>query len=254
MATFFLWGGNLARINIEESLFKDSRWMKLLIITKCEYKALGLLTAAWRLAQKHWLKSKMIPKKAWLKDLEVLVEVEFASRDESGNVYVKGSKKAFAWLDRNSKGGKAKAAKLSAVKIVPLKAKKNASTVTPQQTAREKTSQHKLIEIWNEHCAELPKVKRSNASRDRKIISIWKDQTPDEWVETVKKITQSKFCTGKNKNGWRATFDWLLQPDTWLKVNEGKYENNKGFLTNNHTLKYDKLDELEALWEAKGDQ
>lgn len=100
--------GNMARINIEDSLFKDQRWWKLMIKTQCEYKALGLIVKAWILAQEHWLKYKSIPAKTWPKELNILIDVEFASKRENGDVYIKGSKKAFAWLDQRSNAGKHK--------------------------------------------------------------------------------------------------------------------------------------------------
>ena len=82
----------MARINIEDSLFKDRRFLKLLTKLGCEYKALGMISSAWILAQENWLKYKCIPEKAWPKDLDILIEVELAERIEGGDVYVKGSR------------------------------------------------------------------------------------------------------------------------------------------------------------------
>lgn len=96
----------MARINIEDSLFKDKRWLKLIIKTGCEHKALGMVTSAWILAQENWLKYGCIPEKAWPKDLEILIEVELATRRENGTVYVKGSAKAFSWLNQKSEAGR----------------------------------------------------------------------------------------------------------------------------------------------------
>lgn len=98
----------MARINIEDSLFKDKRYQKLLIKVGCEYKALGLIVAGWNLAQKHWLKHGHIPKKAWPDDLDLLIEVKLAERSSEGNVYIKGSKDAFKWLEQRSIAGKSK--------------------------------------------------------------------------------------------------------------------------------------------------
>lgn len=96
----------MARINIEDSLFTDSRWIDLLIKVGCKHKALGLLTGAWILSQKHWLKHRGIPKKAWPKEFDILIEVELATRQDDGLVYVKGSKKAFVWLEQKSESGR----------------------------------------------------------------------------------------------------------------------------------------------------
>jgi hypothetical protein len=95
----------MARINIEDSLFRDSRWLKLLLKVGCEYKAIGLITRAWMLAQDTWLEHKSIPFDQWNKDLDVLVEVGFAEIEEK-SFYIKGSKDAFAWLEQRSNSGK----------------------------------------------------------------------------------------------------------------------------------------------------
>jgi len=101
----------MARINIEDELFTDRRWIRLVLKVGDDRKALGLITSAWILAQKHWLKDRCVPEKCWEKDLDVLIEVELASKRQDGTVYVKGSKKAFAWLERNSKAGSSKSEK-----------------------------------------------------------------------------------------------------------------------------------------------
>lgn len=113
---------------------------------------------------------------------------------------------------------------------------------------------HDFILLWNEKCGPLSKVKNSNPSRDRKIKVLWTQQKPDGWTATIEKITASNFCTGKNDRGWKATFDWLLQPETWLKVNEGKYDNNPNGSGPNTRSKliYDNLDRMEQQLTQKG--
>ena len=38
----------------------------------------------------------------------------------------------------------------------------------------------------------------------------------------------SKFLRGDNKNGWRASFDWLFENGkNWVKVYEGNYNNKQ---------------------------
>lgn len=111
----------MARINIEDSLFKDSRWVNLLLKTGCRFKAMGLLANAWILAQEHWLKYGNIPKKAWPNELNILIEVELASITPDGNIYVKGSKRAFSWLIQKSQAGQV----LSESKLTQLNKARN---------------------------------------------------------------------------------------------------------------------------------
>jgi hypothetical protein len=84
-----------------------------------------------------------------------------------------------------------------------------------------------LIRIWNENCGRLAKVKKSTPSRNKKILTRWPENSPEEWEEIVRRIAKSDFCNGKSERGWVATFDWLLQPDTHLKVSEGKFDNRR---------------------------
>lgn len=86
-----------------------------------------------------------------------------------------------------------------------------------------------LAELWNDIGAGvLPTVVKSNKQRDRLAKQRWNEHSREEWGEVILRITRSEFCTGKNDRGWKATFDWLLQPATALKVLEGKFDNRSG--------------------------
>lgn len=89
---------------------------------------------------------------------------------------------------------------------------------------------HPLVDLWNLWCEKLPKVNHTNASRRKKCEARFRESPEgikpnDYFSEIVRKIAASDFCNGKSERGWRATFDWLLQPETHLKVSEGKYDN-----------------------------
>jgi hypothetical protein len=82
----------------------------------------------------------------------------------------------------------------------------------------------RLALIWNENCGTLPKVKGTNPSRNRKASQRLAESTEIEWTEAVCRVSRSPFCNGRNDRSWRATFDWILQPESRLKVMEGKYD------------------------------
>lgn len=83
----------------------------------------------------------------------------------------------------------------------------------------------RLAKVWNVSCGNLAKVKSTNNARDRKSKARYLETTEEEWVQVIGLVAKSDFCNGKNDRGWRATFDWILQPETRLKVLEGKYQN-----------------------------
>lgn len=86
-----------------------------------------------------------------------------------------------------------------------------------------------LIEIWNRESGALPKAKGSSPKRTAAAKARFTEH-PDEgyWVTVVQKIAASDFCRGVSETGWIAGVDFLLKPDTHLKVMEGKYDNRTG--------------------------
>lgn len=88
-----------------------------------------------------------------------------------------------------------------------------------------------LRDAWNQgtteplpQCQELTvKRKQSAQARIREEPSLF------EWQRAIAKINASSFCRGETDRGdWKASFDWLLKPDTRVKVLEGKYDNKRG--------------------------
>lgn len=81
-------------------------------------------------------------------------------------------------------------------------------------------------DAWNQNCGKLPKVLKTNKSRDDKIgTRLIEVDDLEYWIETIIRLSESNFCNGVNESAWVATFDWFLKPDTHLRINEGKYDN-----------------------------
>jgi hypothetical protein len=99
----------MARINIEDSIYQDYRFIDLREKVGDHYKALGILISAWALAQKHYLTTvndRSIPFNEWDRSpFGVILEVGLATK---GNMGVKlcGSDKQFSWLLQRSNAGK----------------------------------------------------------------------------------------------------------------------------------------------------
>lgn len=90
-----------------------------------------------------------------------------------------------------------------------------------------------LMRWWNEVAdPTLARIIDLTPSRISKARARLK-QYPDEaiWVQAMEKINASKFCLGKvpikgvRTKPWKATFDWLMKPDTITKILEGQYDN-----------------------------
>lgn len=101
----------MARVNIEDSIFTDYRFMNLVLKLGNPDTALGALARAWRLAQDYYLREdtgRKIPLSDWKQQgmNDALIEVNLA-RVEDDHVYVSGSETQFAWLAQKSDAGKA---------------------------------------------------------------------------------------------------------------------------------------------------
>lgn len=82
-----------------------------------------------------------------------------------------------------------------------------------------------LAEIWNQNRGSLPQVLGCSKTRLSSAKARWEEKPdPEYWATIVRKLAASSFCQGGGKDGWRATFDFLLQPDTQHKALEGKYD------------------------------
>jgi hypothetical protein len=107
----------MARINIEDSLFKHNGFTKLLLKLGSRRAALGALVEAFMLAQEHFLSDaseRLIPLSEWKRQeiADEIIESGLAEVREKG-IYVFGSNEQFAWLlqkqNAGRKGGIAKA-------------------------------------------------------------------------------------------------------------------------------------------------
>jgi len=86
-----------------------------------------------------------------------------------------------------------------------------------------------LDQLWNKKVKNSPlsSVREVTTKRAKQIMARVNEISLQEWEEVIDRILASDFCRGKNDRGWRASFDWLLMPDTRVKVMEGKYDNPK---------------------------
>jgi len=265
----------MARINIDIDIVTDPRFFKFALKLGSRDEAMGCLIFFWIIAQEYWKKNKSLIPKHKFKELgrsDLLLKFGFAEEKVHG-IYAKGSDRHFDWIINKQiagkRGGISKANNIK--KLGSSTAKQNPSTAkqnVPNSNSNYNNNNNKkyiettnvvshpismgsgqILSIWNTHKKTLPEVRKVNASRQKKMDARWKEfPDHDFWTLVVKKIAESDFCNGKNKNAWIATFDWLLQPDTAIRVEEGKYDNRsalRGQSLNGHLLSIMKGDAVE---------
>lgn len=101
-------------------------------------------------------------------------------------------------------------------------------TETETETRRD-ADFNPLVEIWIDHHGELPGIRGMSKKRQASAEARWKENpSADYWIEIIQRLARSAFCRGQNDRGWKADFDFLIQPDTQHKVLEGKYDDRPG--------------------------
>jgi hypothetical protein len=83
-----------------------------------------------------------------------------------------------------------------------------------------------ILDAWHQRMVPLgfPAVAKMTAHRERQLKARLKDSTLEEWQRAMDALERSAFCRGENDRGWRADFDFLLQPKSFTKLLEGAYD------------------------------
>ena len=94
-----------------------------------------------------------------------------------------------------------------------------------------------IKDLWNTTCKDFPRIITLSEARRNKIRVRIEEMGGYEKAKDILKqiftsMQTSKFLKGDNRNGWRATFDWIVENDkNWVKVFEGNYEKTVGVKT-----------------------
>lgn len=87
-------------------------------------------------------------------------------------------------------------------------------------------TKHEIIEAWQTRMVPqgFPAIRKITGQRERQLNARLKDSTIEEWTQVFAAMERSAFLRGENDRGWRADFDFLLQPKSFTKLLEGAYD------------------------------
>lgn len=80
-----------------------------------------------------------------------------------------------------------------------------------------------LILFFNTHRGALPEVKVMSEKRKKNIEKILQAHGKAALHNVILLAEQSDFLQGNGKDQWRASFDWLINPENFIKVLEKTY-------------------------------
>ena len=87
-------------------------------------------------------------------------------------------------------------------------------------------TKREVVEAWQTRMVPqgFPPIRKMTSQRERQLNARLKDSTLEEWMQAMAALERSQFCRGENERGWRADFDFLLQPKSFTKLLEGAYD------------------------------
>lgn len=99
------------------------------------------------------------------------------------------------------------------------------SVVSDETTSPELKPEH-VVEAWNAKAPRLglKEVRKFTPQRQRKLATRIRQSTIQDFTEAIDAIERSPFLRGENDRGWRANFDWMLEPKNFTKLIEGTYD------------------------------
>lgn len=85
----------------------------------------------------------------------------------------------------------------------------------------------KVIDDFNAICHMLPKAALNDSRRAAIRAVIKAGYTPSDLTQAFMKVAASSFLTGGARNGWRASFDWIMKAENLQKIREGNYDDRE---------------------------
>jgi len=251
----------VARINIEDELFRDSRFLWLSDVLGSSTKALGMLVQFWMAAQRRWGRGELLPDIEFLPMWQPLLEVGFAERRCNG-VYAKGSEQQFAWyraeIEKTSRAGlaSAKARKKKFGTAVPTNAtnrtqsepepnpvfgksepEPNPPTPTPTPTptlkevATTTNASDFFVQLVGGYSGAPLHAKTSLVLSPRQTVLANKllaqKPNPEYWTEVMQRAAASDFLCGRTQQRFVFRLAFLLQPTTHERIMSGEYDNSE---------------------------
>jgi len=79
--------------------------------------------------------------------------------------------------------------------------------------------------LFNNICVKYPPCRNLTKTRLDKVKILLSEFSLDDIKEVFTKANGSDYLTGINDRGWRASFDWILEVDNFVKIQDGNFDN-----------------------------
>lgn len=92
---------------------------------------------------------------------------------------------------------------------------------------RENINYQRIVDMYNEICISLPRVKSLSDARKKSIKARLRKYSESDIQQAFVNAENSDFLRGSNNRNWTADFDWIMKDTNIAKVLDGNYENRE---------------------------
>ncbi len=91
------------------------------------------------------------------------------------------------------------------------------------EESKKTVNPEKVVSLYHQFCPNLPKVQKVSENRKKRIKTIISEYGLNKVIQVFQTAGESSFLNGGK--GWKASFDWIMKTENFIKVLEGNYEN-----------------------------
>lgn len=84
-----------------------------------------------------------------------------------------------------------------------------------------------VVELYHDLCPKMSKVEKLIGERRSFVKARFTEYGIDKITTVLRLAGESDFLNGKNDRLFRADLEWLMRPNNFIKVLEGKYTNRE---------------------------
>lgn len=98
----------------------------------------------------------------------------------------------------------------------------------PQDTTTT-TFESQIVQAWNQHdfVQKIKRVDNPQKRMERTEMAVAVAGGRDSFLDVIRSLDQQAYLKNQPEKGYKVIYDWLIQPDTFQALMEGRYKDNR---------------------------
>lgn len=91
------------------------------------------------------------------------------------------------------------------------------------------TFESQIVQAWNQHdfVQKIKRVDNPQKRMERTEMAVAVAGGRDSFLDVIRSLDQQAYLKNQPEKGYKVIYDWLIQPDTFQALMEGRYKDNR---------------------------